>query len=610
MSRTLGLRCSTAVAFFTIINSLQAQGSASRSLPQHIPLRRSSQISDGPGGVNISLPRLPYLPWDQRWWSRLFDAGFKYVRIGQYEDTSDMTGWDWVERSKGQFEIKPEVDNYVNSLVDNGAIVELQLLYGNPIYTSPAGKLPTVITPTPSSVHNRDLGLYSIFWPPTSPDQISAFLRYSRWMLNHFRGRVHYYSLWNEQDGTYWNRDANPEEYGALLKAFVKVVHDTDASAKIVYGGQASLSSEFARRVLDACGCSADIDVFAYHNYPGGYQSNAPPESFDSGTAGNATTIALRKSVTGHAGTRPDIQFWMDEYNSMPSLSPDMNEAIQAKYVPRTLVYNWAQGIPTFIWELINDPSTSEGDNFGIIHGMMFNAADFRPRPVFYTIARANSLFADTHPDSAITVNIERQSPEPESSAPLYTYGFRSAKGKAIVAYWLGARVHPKHPLQPAFVDVTLNGTGIEHPVLIDVDEDKITPLNWDASVPGRLRHVPLGDSVLAIADDSYFDWNVLPEIPSSLSATARRNSVKLHWMHGDEDATSTIVERRGDSAAAWNRVATLPGNNTNFEDTKLTGMQAVSYRVRAGSTTGESGYSNIVTVRLSNQISAKDQTH
>jgi hypothetical protein len=147
---TLAVLCGTGLS--------RAAGEPSRKLPEHIPLRRSSQTQDAPGGVNTSLPRPPYLSWTERWWTRMFDAGMKYVRIGQYEDTSDMTGWDWVEHEKGHLRLKPEVDAYVDSLVENKTIIELQLLYGNPIYTSPAGILPRSITPTPASVHNRDLG--------------------------------------------------------------------------------------------------------------------------------------------------------------------------------------------------------------------------------------------------------------------------------------------------------------------------------------------------------------------------------------------------------------------------------------------------------------------
>ena len=29
-------------------------------------------------------------------------------------------------------------------------------------------------------------------------------------MVNHFRGRIHYYALWNEQDIGYWNPYGEP----------------------------------------------------------------------------------------------------------------------------------------------------------------------------------------------------------------------------------------------------------------------------------------------------------------------------------------------------------------------------------------------------------------
>ena len=56
----------------------------------------------------------------------------------------------------------------------------------------------------------------SVFWPPTTPEQIAAFTRYVKWMVNHFRGRIHYYALWNEQDIGYWNPWGDPEAVWTL----------------------------------------------------------------------------------------------------------------------------------------------------------------------------------------------------------------------------------------------------------------------------------------------------------------------------------------------------------------------------------------------------------
>src|SRR5205823_15113175 len=193
------------------------QSATRRELPNHIPPRRTSEIQDG-FGINSDLPRNPYLPWDRWWWTRMFDAGVKWIRIGQYENSSDWTSWDWIEQKRGVFSVPQQVEDYVDSLVDNGVLIQVQLLYGNAMYTSPSGKLPDVSVPAPGSFHNPDRSLYSIFWPPKTPEQIAAFNHYVAWMVQHFRGRVSYWALWNEQDIDYWNPVPNPEEYGRLLK--------------------------------------------------------------------------------------------------------------------------------------------------------------------------------------------------------------------------------------------------------------------------------------------------------------------------------------------------------------------------------------------------------
>src|SRR5437667_12022013 len=123
------------------------------SLPSHVPPKRSSQIQNG-FGINSDLPREPYLPWNRWWWTRMFDAGFKWIRIGQYENSSDRTSWDWIEQKRGVFAPSQELEDQVDSLVDNGMLIQVQLLYGNVMYTSPSGKLPDVSEPQPGSFHN------------------------------------------------------------------------------------------------------------------------------------------------------------------------------------------------------------------------------------------------------------------------------------------------------------------------------------------------------------------------------------------------------------------------------------------------------------------------
>src|SRR5208282_3924549 len=98
---------------------------------------------------------------------------------------------------------------------------------------------------------------------------------------------------------------------------------------------------------------------------------------------------------------------------------------------------------------------------------------------------------------------------------------------------------------------------------------------------------------------ESYFDWPVLPEAPSSLNLTLTGATVKLGWeVHGG-GPTGIVVERRveeGESAkASWSRIAKLPAAVTEYSDSSLKKGERVAYRVRAINGDGESAYSNIV---------------
>src|SRR5437870_8389303 len=101
------------------------------------------------------------------------------------------------------------------------------------------------------------------------------------------------------------------------------------------------------------------------------------------------------------------------------------------------MIYNWAAGVRTFVWLLAAGVDGNEYDDFGFIHGLRNLPDDFTPRPVFAALGNTNALFSDTKPD----VSIQMEPPDiPQVPGkpryPFFGYGFRSAQGKAIVAYW------------------------------------------------------------------------------------------------------------------------------------------------------------------------------
>jgi hypothetical protein len=583
-----------ATAFGLTLPGIRFAAQGQRRAPDHVPPKRSSQIHDG-FGINSDMPRAPYLPWNRWWWTRMFDAGVKWIRIGQYENSSEPTSWDWVEQKRGVYSLPPEVDDYVDSLVENGVNVQVQLLYGNPMYTSPAGRKPDQITPEPGSFHNDDRSLYSVFWPPRTPEQIEAFTKYVRWVVNHFRGRIHYYALWNEQDIGYWNPWGNPEEYGRLLKAFIPAVHQADPEAKVIYGGQADPTRDFTRRALDTCQCASGIDVYAYHTYPG-YGRNLNPEAMDSGAYGTESPAKLRDLVRSYPGIRKDIPFWDDEFNSIPSWKGS-DESVQVKYIPRGLLYNWAAGVKTFVWLLTSGVDGNENDDFGLLHGLRYLPDDFTPRPVFLALQNTNALFSDTKFDAGIEIQSSVVAVIRQARFPFLAYGFRSASGKAIIAYWLAAHSNPGNVFPPLAATLAIKDSGIVHPVLIDVVSGEISPLNWKQGTTDTIEGAPVRDSVMAIADESYFDWDVPPEAPSSLNAQASGGSVELSWkLHGGE-ITGVAVERRRGNSGAWERLTKLAGDAQSYSDSGGASGQTFCYRVRALNAAGESAYSNIARV-------------
>jgi hypothetical protein len=562
-----------------------------RHVPDHVPPKRSSQILDG-FGINSDLPRDPFLPWDQWWWTRMFDAGFKWIRIGQYENSSDYTSWDWIERKRGVYAASPLLEDAVDSLVDNGVNVQVQLLYGNEMYTSPSGKLPQSSTPEPGSFHNDDRSLYSVFWPPTTPEQISAFNRYASWMVNHFHNHIHYWALWNEQDIGYWNPWGNPEQYGRLLAPFIETVHRADPQARVIYGAQADPTRDFTQRALDTCKCTSGIDVYAYHTYPG-YGQNMNPESMDSGAYKNESPRQLRELVKNYPGIKADIPFFDDEFNSIPSWTGS-DESVQAKYLPRGLIYNLAAGVKTFVWLLTAGTDGNEYDDFGIIHGLTNHSTDWTPRPVFYALQNTNALFSDTKRDPTIEISGLDPAMLRSQGFPFMAYGFRNRNGKAIVAYWIAAHSEPGNVFPQMHATLTFKNTGITHPVVIDVVSGEIKSAEWKPGMPGTLDKLPVRDSIMAIADENYFDWPLLPEAPSSLRVALSDNDVKLTWQVHGGDPTKIVVERKilGAEAVQWKMIATLPASAKEYADS---GRQQAAYRVRATNANGSSAYSNIV---------------
>ena len=288
----------------------------------------------------------------------------------------------------------------------------------------------------------------------------------------------------------------------------------------------------------------------------------------DAGAYGLDSPSKLRELVRNYPGIRKDIPFWDDEFNSIPSWTGS-DESVQAKYVTRGMLYNWAEGVKTFVWLLAAGTDGNEYDDFGLVHGLRYLPDDFTPRPVFSAFQNVNALFSDTKLDSKIQIqSSEIPALHRQSGGAFLAHGFRTASGKAIIAYWLAAHSNPGNVFPPLAATLTLTNSGIKRPVLIGVVSGEISRLTWKSGTTDTLDGVPVRDSVMAIADESFFDWEQLPEAPSSLDVRDSGGSVELSWeIHGG-GTTGVAVERRRGNRGTWERVAKLFADAKSYRDT------------------------------------------
>lgn len=149
--------------------------------------------------------------------------------------------WSDVETERGHFVMPPGVDDLVTEALKEGVQPLLILDYGNSLYDSGD--------------------------KPISPVALSAFARYAVFTVQHFKGRVHMYEMWNEWDDTTGgSRRGTPQEYARFLRAVYPAVKASDRSAIFIAGAISVGGLEFLSAMLSA-GASGFFDALSIHSY-------------------------------------------------------------------------------------------------------------------------------------------------------------------------------------------------------------------------------------------------------------------------------------------------------------------------------------------------------
>jgi hypothetical protein len=213
-------------------------------------------------------------------WPAHYDLGLNWVRVSYWDS---VFNWHYAEQERGEIVIDPLADQTMTLTQNNGVHIVLCLAYGNWLYSKEAKAHLKLDALPPYSTADKQLWTVPFHWPPPpadSEEHFAAWLNFVRTMVRHFKGRIRYYEIWNEQNlnwADYYKEKSNQEkfidQYCRLVKATAKVIREEYPKARIMLGSV----GRFDRGYMLAClkrGVGPLVDVIPWHPFYGTHQDS------------------------------------------------------------------------------------------------------------------------------------------------------------------------------------------------------------------------------------------------------------------------------------------------------------------------------------------------
>lgn len=468
-------------------------------------LKKSAEIDSSRLSVGFeTLDRRLFEP--EKTYAHLADLGVKWARV--------QTGWCRCETEKGRYDFG-WLDEVVDQLRRIGIQPWFNVGYGNKLYT-------------PQATHE-----FAVGWAPTNSDEArTAWLAYVGALVEHFKGRVTHFEIWNEPNlKFYWQPNGpDPKQYADFVRLTAAEIRRRHPKAVIIGGGLSGGlmpgGLAFAEKCLEA-GLAESIDGFSVHAY------ERVPE-----TAATSENVARLRAMLDRR--KPGLVIWQGEggspsrsdgFGSMSNLN--WNEERQAKYLLRRVVHDVAADLALVSYFTTCDLKSYVGRGvtekfayFGLLRG-----EEYTPKPSYNAYRCLNTLLGgQTRPVNDWPLAV-RRTPEHGTAAAAEAPTIRQAvflRDRAVLlAWWSPANlVEDKadglmRPYEPATVDLDLprqSSHRLSDPVLVD----PMTQLVYDlrsrcvAEDDGQrlvaIRGLPLLDYPLFVADRA--DVEIVPPKP------------------------------------------------------------------------------------------------
>lgn len=178
-------------------------------------------------------------------YDKVAELGIKWVRL--------QSGWARTEKIKGMYDFA-WLDDIVDNLVKRSLKPWMCLAYGNGLYTPEAAKV-----------------FGAVACPPVeTEEEREAWSNYVTALVNHFKGRVEYFEIWNEPNW-FWTHVANEHqpngtEYGLFAIETAKAIKKGNKDAKVIGGVESVGNLAFMNKAFKT-GMGDYIDFFSFHMY-------------------------------------------------------------------------------------------------------------------------------------------------------------------------------------------------------------------------------------------------------------------------------------------------------------------------------------------------------
>ena len=178
------------------------------------------------------------------------------IGVESMRGTSD---WRHLEPKQGQYNWKGE-DEMVALTEKYGAEVQYLIAYGGAPWTKSPETRARIIADGVDPDKDWPQGQY----PPT----LESWRSWNRALAQHYKGRIHYYEVWNEPDLGFFKGTA--EQYLEMLKGSYEEIKAVDPTATVMTGGFANINHpEHNPAVLDITLTQGQpyFDLLAYHRH-------------------------------------------------------------------------------------------------------------------------------------------------------------------------------------------------------------------------------------------------------------------------------------------------------------------------------------------------------